>query len=1016
MRRICLTLPTHRACPDTITALAEEAAHGARHFGVEVRLLVLDTSGPAALAEHRAAVAALPPAPGVVVHHLDEDEQRRFLREVIARSALPEPERLLDLMLPSAVSYGACTNRAFLLAEALGCSSVHRRDSDSHYPELDGTPLFPLHHELTALGLPAHEVAGLVTRSRLDPADAHRDVALVGGSFTGAMSVDVEEIQRLDPAVYQQVIGLSVSEDHPPLWRRNLIDEAFRGAGDTPFTADRTTLTHVSPTRVDMCNIALDRAVYGRVPLPPATDTIGSDYFLLHLVHNARLPGVLHNRHIVNYHTGERRSPEGFLAYQWRFAKYLMAAPHLESVYTRLSALGPEILDADGLVDASAVATFARHASAAEPGRDAARLDVLDRCYRTLGGHYTEAADLFAARRDRLLAEAGSDMADFADLTDAWAALTEHARRTPLRSTRTTAVLRARADGTTDRRGPVTMGQANMIRCILRDEPDQMNIHDVWPVPAGTTSEAALDALRALAVRHEALRTVFPADPTATASVTGSGTASAPAAPREQLVAAELTFEVTVADHDELPHDEARYAEELALESRRHAFALDRDFPLRVTLVTRRGTPVRVALAASHAATDGGALAVLREEWLALVAGERLPDVTALTPLALATEEASPAGIRKSDASLKHWERVIGTGPQAMFAEPGAEGAEVLAPGLTLRSARGARALARVAERTGALPSTVLLSAWCALVAHRAGQPVCVTAVPTSNRFQGRLARSVAAISQDALLLLDTQVATFDVLLSKAWGAALKAYRHSQFDALRLWDMIDRVTRERGSHFARDVVFNDISALPATLAGAAPPDTRAPDLELTWGQAQMLPGRVLTFVYETAPVLRLATWTDPALFPKDRAEELATGLVRLLEAAAEHDVPLASLTEVTGVHPAERGPDWVRVDGCWVSPAAVARTLGRALDDRPVHVALDADAALTAYLPADPRPLTPASAHDALMAALPGNPGVLAPHRYVIVARAPEQTDHTPAWLQQRVLTEGTGREAAGTP
>ena len=88
MRRVCLTLPTHRACTGTIAAVAEEAAYGAREFGVEVHLLILDSSAPADLAAHRAAVAALPPAPGVVVHHLDEDRQRAFLREVLTAAGL----------------------------------------------------------------------------------------------------------------------------------------------------------------------------------------------------------------------------------------------------------------------------------------------------------------------------------------------------------------------------------------------------------------------------------------------------------------------------------------------------------------------------------------------------------------------------------------------------------------------------------------------------------------------------------------------------------------------------------------------------------------------------------------------------------------------------------------------------------------------------------------------------------------------------------------------------------------
>ncbi|MFI1220977.1 MULTISPECIES: DUF6271 family protein [unclassified Streptomyces] len=436
MRRVCLTLPTHRACAATIAAVGEEAAYGAREFGVEVQLLVLDSSPAPVLAGHREAVAALPPSAGVTVHHLDEDQQRAFLREVTVRSGGARPDRLLELMLPARVSYGACTNRAFLIAQALGCTSVHRRDSDSRYQHVDGEPVFPLHQELAHLGRRAADVRESTTRSKLAPGSEDRRVAMTGGSFVGEMSVDVAEIRERDPDTYRELVGLSIPEGYPAIWRDHLIDASFRGAGNTAFDGDRTTLAPIGPMQVDMCNIGLDHEVYSRVPLPPATDTIGSDYFLLHLVHDARLPGVQHNRHIVNFHTEERRTDAGFLAYQLRFAKFLLSKTYLDAVYARTAAAGDALLDAEGHLRAAAVAGFVRDSVGLDRAENTRRLDVLDRAHRRLGGRYTTVADALADRRARLLDEARDDMADFAHLMDHWEALTRASADAGLTATR----------------------------------------------------------------------------------------------------------------------------------------------------------------------------------------------------------------------------------------------------------------------------------------------------------------------------------------------------------------------------------------------------------------------------------------------------------------------------------------------------------------------------------------------------------------------------------------------------
>ncbi|MGF1427760.1 DUF6271 family protein [Kitasatospora sp. LaBMicrA B282] len=430
MDRICLTLPTNRPCAATITALGAEAAHAAERFGVEVHLLVLDSAAPEAFAAHAAAAAACA-GPGVVVHHLDEPAQRRFLEAVLDRAGLPDRDRLLDLLLPAALSYGACTDRAFLLAAALGCRSVHRRDSDSRYQEHAGATVFPIRWELAALGRTAGEAAGEVTRNALPAADLAKPVVLAGASFIGELSVDIAEIRRLDPAVYQEVVALWAPLDWSAEQKRALVEESFTGAGTEPFTADDALLAVVDPMRVDMCNVAFHR-VHEEVPLPPATDTIGSDYFLLHLVQDAGLPGVQHNRHIVNYYTGERRTDAGFLAYQLRFAKFFLSMRYFNEIYRRMAAAGGALLDERHHVRTGALVDLVRASAGPDRTENLERLDTIDRCYRQLGGRYAEFAEQLAGRREELLDRAEADVEDFARLIEAWAPLVRASRETGL--------------------------------------------------------------------------------------------------------------------------------------------------------------------------------------------------------------------------------------------------------------------------------------------------------------------------------------------------------------------------------------------------------------------------------------------------------------------------------------------------------------------------------------------------------------------------------------------------------
>ncbi|MEV6302640.1 DUF6271 family protein [Actinoplanes sp. NPDC051861] len=401
--RICLVVPTNRECTATLAEVVTEAEYAEQHLGADVRLLVLDSSED--FESHAKVLAECANAV-----HLGETAQREFLTRIVREAAPPEPGRLLDLLLPSRLSYGACTNRAFLIAAALGCDSVHRRDSDLYFQTYAGQKVFPIHAELSALGRRARDV--VATENRLDPRRGDDIVAMAGGSFVGEMSVDIEDIR--DHEGYYDLVSLWAAPGSTEAEKRELVEESFTGSA--PFDGDHTVLAVVDPMRVDMHNISF-HGLHERVPLPPATDTIGSDYFLIHVADKAGLPGLLHNRHIVNFHTAERKSDSGFLAYQMRYAKFVLSMYYFHYVYQRMTSDDPV-----------SIAALARESTwqPREPNAEQARL--LEKAYRRLGGRFTAVADQVRDRRETLLLEARRDIEDYADLIDAWAGLMAAAR------------------------------------------------------------------------------------------------------------------------------------------------------------------------------------------------------------------------------------------------------------------------------------------------------------------------------------------------------------------------------------------------------------------------------------------------------------------------------------------------------------------------------------------------------------------------------------------------------------
>jgi hypothetical protein len=138
------------------------------------------------------------------------------------------------------------------------------------------------------------------------------------------------------------------------------------------------------------------------------------------VVCDAKLPGVQHNRNIVNFHTPERKTESGFVAYQMRLVKFFLSMLYLHFIYRQMAGAGRALLDERHHIRASKIIEFVRESTELDPEENIERLDILDRAYRKLGGKYAAFADIVLPRRQQLLDEARQDMEYFALLIESW--------------------------------------------------------------------------------------------------------------------------------------------------------------------------------------------------------------------------------------------------------------------------------------------------------------------------------------------------------------------------------------------------------------------------------------------------------------------------------------------------------------------------------------------------------------------------------------------------------------------
>jgi hypothetical protein len=196
--------------------------------------------------------------------------------------------------------------------------------------------------------------------------------------------------------------------------------------------------------------------------------------------------------------------------------------------------------------------------------------------------------------------------------------------------------------------------------------------------------------------------------------------------------------------------------------------------------------------------------------------------VTGRSALDQARWQRSEAGVRQHAAAARHWENGLRRIPVAR--PTGAD--DRREPRHWQGQARSAAlllAVRSIVARTGADSGHVLLALWSMAYARQTARSPVALRPLVNNRFRRDLAEVVAPITQSGLCVIDVDGLTFDEVLATVRRSTLAAYKHAYFDPIRLAELAEAITAERGPVLDTACFFNDRRAEHRTMPGGPAP-------------------------------------------------------------------------------------------------------------------------------------------------------------------------------------------------
>jgi hypothetical protein len=441
--------------------------------------------------------------------------------------------------------------------------------------------------------------------------------------------------------------------------------------------------------------------------------------------------------------------------------------------------------------------------------------------------------------------------------------------------------------------GELTWAQRGIWRSIQRQGSSEY-LGGTSVLPAGTTVQNLVVALRFVMSRHQALRTrlTFGEDGDA----------------RQRLFAeGELPLEVVDAGAD----DPAAVAEVVRIRYQSTDFDYAGEWPVRTAAICVDGVPTHTVAVYSHLVIDAHGLTALMTDLATMdpATGEPTVPMTAIQPLAQARQQSTPAARRQTEGAVRHWARVLRTATPQRFGES-TDPREPRYWGMSYHSPASDRAMRAIAARDGTDTSPVLLAAYAVALARTVSTNPIVLQIAVSNRFRPGCAESVSALAQASPCLIDIADVTFDQAVGRAYQAAMATYLNAYYDPLRRVAMVAQVQEERGERIDLECYFNDRRdpdrTRDATVPTMAEIVAALPASTLSWGPHTSVPQPKLYLNVDDAPDgVEFTMIADTRhIAPADMSAIVRTVEAVVVEAAADGTTP----TGVSCAAPSERAP------------------------------------------------------------------------------------------------------------